>query len=73
MKYTLSFNSNSPSFEYAYIKGLTESQLIQTMLEHGVHRVATIAHDRKGCAGLRPLSQREMISIWKKVYLRIKD
>jgi hypothetical protein len=47
--------------------GLTESQLIKTLLEQGVHTLSSITHDQ--CPGkILPVEGKEMISIWKQVY-----
>lgn len=72
MKYTLSFSSSSPSSRHEYVRGLSESQLITTILKRGMHRVASITHDGEENGASQPLSEKETISIWKKVYQRIK-
>lgn len=53
--------------------GLTESQLIKTLIEQGIHRVLSITHDDQGSGKIRPVEGKEMISIWKQVYRMIQN
>lgn len=52
--------------------GLTESQLIRTLLEQGVHTLSSITHDDQCRSKIYPVEGKEMISIWKQVYKAIQ-
>jgi hypothetical protein len=47
---------------------LTESQLIKTLADQGVHTLSSITHDGQSPGRIRPVEGKEMISIWKRVY-----
>ena len=48
--------------------GLTEGQLIKTLLEQGIHTLSSLTHDGQSPGEIRPVEGEEMISIWKQVY-----
>jgi hypothetical protein len=48
--------------------GLTERQLIKTLLEQGIHTLSSLTHDDQNQGQIRPVEGKEMISIWKRVY-----
>jgi hypothetical protein len=50
------------------VGGLTESQLIKTLLNQGVHTLSSIMHEDQSPGKIRPVEGKEMISIWKQVY-----
>ena len=52
--------------------GLTESQLIKTLLDQGIHTLSSITHDDQRPGKILPVEGKEMISIWKQVYKVIK-
>jgi len=68
-KYSAVFNqSNRDRKEFT---GLSESQLVQRMLEQGFHTVSSITH-QEASGVIRPVEAGEMISIWKQVYKSIQ-
>jgi len=52
--------------------GLTESQLIKTLLDQGIHTLSSLTHDDQRPGRISPVEGREMISIWKQVYKVIR-
>ncbi len=54
------------------VVGLTESQLIRTLLKQGIHTLSSITHDDQSPGKIRPVEGKEMISIWKQVYKAIQ-
>lgn len=70
-KYCVEF-SHSSTGKQSHFVGLTESQLVSTVLEQGVHRVLSITHDDQGPRDIRQVEGTEMISIWKEVYRMIR-
>jgi hypothetical protein len=65
------------AFDHSHIQvrqftGLSESQLIKTILEQGIHTVSSITHDADDSGDIRPVEGRELISIWKQVHRTIK-
>src|SRR5258706_16433611 len=71
-KYSAVFGHPSVNINEKHFVGLTESQLIKTLLEQGVHTVSSITHDRQTPGAVHPVEGREMISIWKQVYRMIQ-
>jgi hypothetical protein len=68
-KYSAVFNhSNS---DPKLFKGLSERQLVHTMLEQGIHTVSSITHEEDS-GKVHPVEGEEMISIWKQVYRSIQ-
>ena len=72
MKPTYSAVFNHPSSCESRFVDLTESQLIRTMLEQGVHSLTSVTRKYPGQDGLYAVEGKEMISIWKKVYRAIR-
>jgi hypothetical protein len=70
-KYCADFDH--PTLNGKQFVGLTESQLIKTLLEQGVHKVLSITHDDQSLGKNRPVEGKEMISIWKRVYQMIQN
>jgi hypothetical protein len=66
-KYCAVFNHANTSGGMQF-GGLTESQLIKTLLDQGVHTLSSITRDHQSPGKVRPVEGREMISIWKQVY-----
>jgi hypothetical protein len=64
-KYSAVFNQ--PNIGPKQFSGLSESQLVRTMLEEGIHNVSSITHQETS-GQIRPVEGAEMISIWKQVY-----
>jgi len=62
-----------PNINGKQFVGLTESQLIKTLLEQGVHRVLSITHDDRNQGKIRPVEGKEMISIWRQVHRMIQS
>jgi hypothetical protein len=54
--------------EPKHFAGLTESQLVKTILEQGMHRVLSIQHDDPSARNIRRVEGREVVAIWKSVY-----
>jgi len=55
------------------VAGLTETQLVRTVIERGSHLLLSITHDDQISGKIRPLEGKEMLSIWKRVYEMILD
>jgi hypothetical protein len=53
--------------------GLTENQLIKTLLDQGVHTLSSLTHDDRSPGNIRAVEGKEMISIWKQVYKVIQQ
>jgi hypothetical protein len=66
-KYCAVFNHSNTSGGMQF-GGLTESQLIKTVLDQGIHTLSSISHDDQRPGKIRPVEGKEMISIWKQVY-----
>ena len=69
LKYSVVFHH--PNMDLKQFTGLSESQLVHTMLEQGVHTVSSITHEET-CGKVGPVEGEEMISIWKQVYRSIQ-
>lgn len=59
---------NHPNMNPMRVTGLSESELIKTMFEQGIHTVSSITHEEEGFGKIRPVEGKELISIWKQVY-----
>ena len=68
MKPTYCAIFSHPGSHESRFADLTESQLISTMLEQGVHTLTSVTRKQSGQDGLSAVEGKEMISIWKKVY-----
>ena len=62
-----------PNTDGKQFVGLTESQLIKTLIEQGMHTVLSITHDDRNPGKIRPVEGKEMLSIWKHVYRIIQN
>jgi hypothetical protein len=67
MKPTYSAMFNRPNSKPKVFTGLSERQLVQTMLEQGIHTLSSITHGERS-GKVQPVEGQEMISIWKQVY-----
>jgi hypothetical protein len=62
-----------PRMNPTRLSGLSESQLIKTMLEQGIHTVSSITHDEESSGKVCPVEGKELISIWKQVHGEIQS
>jgi hypothetical protein len=51
-----------PHMNPTRLSGVSESQLIKTMLEQGIHTVSSITHDEESSGKIRPVEGKELIS-----------
>jgi hypothetical protein len=68
-KYSAVFNQ--PNIGQKQFSGLSETQLVHTLLKEGVHTLSSITHEETP-GEIRPVEGVEMISIWKQVYRSIQ-
>ncbi len=57
-----------PRLNPTRLSGLSESQLINAMIEQGIHTVSSISHDEESSGKVCPVEGKELISIWKQVH-----
>lgn len=69
-KYSAVFDQ--PNQERKRFTGLSETQLVERMLEQGFHTVSSITQE-EASGRIRPVESAEMISIWKQVYRSIQS
>jgi hypothetical protein len=62
-----------PNGNGTQVCGLSESQLISTLMDRGFHTLSSVSYDDQRPGTVRPVEGKEMSAIWKQVYKAILE